>query len=49
MRGVHDMFLKDEDDEEDPLSLKKLKKLEGAWALIKYIPGFKFDGNRKTI
>ncbi len=47
-REVHDVFPTNEDNEEDPLSLKKLKKFEGTWALIKDISGFEFDGDRKT-
>ena len=45
MHGVHDVFPADEVDEEDPLSLKKLLKLEGAWAGVKDILGFEFNGN----
>ncbi len=43
------MFPADEEDYEDPLLLKKLKKLEGAWVLIKDILGFEFDGINKTL
>ena len=49
MSGVHSVFPADEDDENDPLSLKKLKKLEGMFALLKEILGFEFDGIEKTI
>ena len=49
MAGVHDVFPVDEDDNEDPLSLKKMKKLESMWALEKDILGFTFDGKNKTI
>jgi len=40
MMGVHDFFLADENNDEDPLSLKKMKKLEAMWALHKDILGF---------
>jgi len=49
MRGVHDVFPEEEPDEEDPLSLKKLKKMEGAWALVKSMLGFEFNGDDKTL
>jgi len=49
MKGVHDVFPEDEVDDEDPLSLKKLKKMEGAWALVKSILGFEFNGDDKTL
>ena len=37
----------DEDDGNDPISLKKPLKLEGLWALMKDILGFTFDGIEK--
>ena len=49
MHGVHDVFPADEDDDNDPLSMKKLLKLEGDWALLKEILGFEFDGVEKTM
>ena len=49
MKGVHDVFTPDEDDSNDPLSLKKLVKKEGEWALIKDMLGFDFDGDLKTM
>ncbi len=49
MQGVHEVFPADENDEEDPLSLKKLWKMEAMWALHKDILGFSFDGVEKTI
>jgi hypothetical protein len=36
-------------DEDDPISLKKLLKREGAWDIIKEILGFVFNGNNKTM
>ena len=49
MAGVHNVIPADENDDEDPLSLKKMKKLESMWALVKDILGFTFDGMNKTI
>ena len=31
LNGIHDVFPPDENDEEDPTSLKKLQKEDGAW------------------
>ena len=49
MMGAHDVFPEDENDEEDPLSLKKMKKFESMWALKKDVLGFTFDGLAHTI
>eukprot|EP00956_Cyclotella_meneghiniana_P025446 scaffold53123_cov73-Cyclotella_meneghiniana.AAC.1 len=49
MKGVHDVFPPDEDDSNDPLSLKKLEKKEGEWALLKDMLGFDFNGDLKTM
>jgi len=49
MTGIHDVFPADNVAEEDPISLKKLKKLEAMWALQKDILGFTFDGIEKTL
>ena len=43
------MFPVDDDDENDPLSLKKILNLESMWGLHKDILGFTFDGVVKTI
>ena len=45
MTGIHDVFTSDKDDKEDAISLKKILKKEAAWAIIKNIMGFEFDGN----
>ena len=45
MTGIHDSFLLDKDDDEDAISLKKILKKEVAWAVIKNMLGFDFDGN----
>ena len=47
--GIHDVFPADENDAEDPISLKKTKKLEVMWALNKDILGFTCDGVEKTM
>ena len=49
MSGIHDVFPVDSEDENDPISLKKLRLLEAMWALEKDILGFGFDGIEKTI
>ena len=49
MHGTHDVFPPDVVDENDPVSLKKLKKLEAMWALTKEILGFEFDGAKKMM
>jgi hypothetical protein len=49
LMGIHDVFPADEDDENDPISLKKLKKLEGEFALEKEMLGFDFNGIAKTM
>ena len=49
LTGIHDVFPPDELQESDPISYKKLLKLEGMWALVKDILGFTFDGENKTI
>ncbi len=47
---MHDVFPTDKVNENDPLSYKKLLKLEGMWALTKEdVLGFTFDGDKKTI
>ena len=47
--GIHDIFPPDTDDDEDPTSLKKLRKGDGAWALRKDVLGWTFDGDDKTV
>ena len=49
MMGIHDVFPADEDDEEDPISMKKLKKGEGEYSTRKTLLGFNFDGTTKTM
>ena len=47
MHGIHDVFPSNEDDNEDAISLKKLRKHEGTWMLRKEILGFEFYGEEK--
>jgi hypothetical protein len=49
MTGIHDVFPADDDDENNPISLKKLRKAEGEWGLLKEMLGFDFDGLAKTM
>jgi hypothetical protein len=49
LTGIHDVFPADEEDENDPVSLKKLKQLEGQFALDKEMLGFDFDCIFKTM
>jgi len=49
MHGIHDVFPPAQTAADDPISAKKLAKLEGQWALRKDILGFTFDGECKTM
>ena len=49
LHGIHDVFPPADKDEDDPNSLKKLKKGDGAWALNKDLLGFDFDGDDRTM
>jgi hypothetical protein len=49
MMGIHDVFPADEKDTKDPISEKKLQKLEGEYATTKTSLGFEFDGVNKTM
>ena len=49
LHGIHDVFPATVEDDDDPNSVKKLKKLDGAWALDKDVLGFDFDGDERTI
>ena len=46
---IHDIFPLDDNDGEEPTSLKKSIKEEGAWMLLKEILGWMFDGEEKTM
>ena len=49
MKGIHDVFPEDSDDEADPISLKKLRQGDGRYSTRKCILGFDFDGEGKTL
>ena len=49
LRGIHDVFPAADDDSDDPISLKKLHKLEGQWDTVKELLGFEFGGVDKTL
>ena len=49
MKGIHDVFPEDEDDDNDPISLKKLRQGDGKFSTRKCLLGFDFDGEEKTL
>jgi hypothetical protein len=49
MHGIHDVFPPDNNDDEDPISEKKMKKGEGLYDTEKTLLGFDFDGDAKTM
>ena len=49
MEGFHDVFESDDDEDVDTISVGKIKKGEGHWALEKELLGFDFDGNKHTL
>jgi hypothetical protein len=49
MTGIHDVFPPDDDDNNDPISEKKLKKGEGTYSTRKTLLGFNFNGEEKTM
>ena len=50
LHAIHDVFpASPESPENDPASLKKLRKLEGVWAVRKDILGWELDGKEKTL
>ena len=49
MHGIQDVFLPDNDDNEDPILEKKTKKGEGLYDIEKQLLGFDFDSNAKTM
>ena len=49
MTGIHDVFPAAPTPTEDPISNKKLRRLDGAWANVKELLGMTFDGTAKTI
>jgi hypothetical protein len=49
MHGIHNIFLADDSNANDPISKNKLMKGEGAMSTAKTILGFDFDGIEKTM
>jgi hypothetical protein len=49
MAGIHDAFLPDTNDSNDPISKKKLLKNKGQYSTLKTLLGFDFDGSAKTM
>ena len=49
MTGIHDVFPQDDNDNNDPISKKKLEHGDGEFGVTKTILGFDFDGVEKTI
>ena len=49
MHGIHDVFPPDEDNSNNLISEKKLKKGEGRYETRKTLPRFNFDGKGKTL
>ncbi len=49
MHGIHDVFPPDEEDSNDPISEKKLKKGEGRYDTRTTLLGFDFDGKGKAM
>ena len=49
LHGIHDVFPPATVEEEDPNSVKKLRKGDGAWALDKDLLGFDFNGDHRTM
>lgn len=45
MMGIHDIWQPKEENNDDPISYKKIEKGEGVWMLEKEILGLQFDGN----
>ncbi len=49
MTGIQDVFPVNDDDSNDPISEKKLKKPEGQYSTVKTLLGFDFDWIAKTM
>ena len=49
MHGIHDVFPANSDEEEDPISQKKMRKGDGTFSTTKCVLGFDFNGEDKTI
>jgi hypothetical protein len=49
MAGIHDVFPEAKGNNNDLISLKKMKKGESQLSTRKMLLGFEFDGNKKTL
>jgi hypothetical protein len=49
MCGIHDVFPPEEQEADDPISLKKLLQQDGAWDTVKDLLGFVFNGSDHTM
>ncbi len=49
MTGMHNVFPEAKDNNNDPISFKKLKKGESQLSTRKTLLGFDFDGNKKML
>jgi hypothetical protein len=49
MTGIHDVFPPDANDNNDPISEKKLRAQEGLYSMRKMLLGFDFNSIAKTI
>ena len=49
LKGICDVFPEGAEDSEDPISLRKVKKEEGMWAIMKDILGFDSNGLDRMI
>ncbi len=49
MMGFHDVFPPDDNNGNNPILEKKLKKAEGQYSIQKTLLGFDFDGSAKTM
>ena len=49
MFGIHDIFPPHIEATMDPISMRKLEKGDGSWAVVKDVLGLTFDGDTKTV
>jgi hypothetical protein len=49
MIGIHEFFPPDDSNSKDPISEKKLAKVEGRYSTQKMLLGFDFDGKEYTM
>ena len=49
LHSIHNVFPGQPNDNQDPISIKKVKKGDVTWRLVKDILGFTFEGARKML